>query len=93
MALAYTATELLETAKMGLLAIGYQDELLRSDYRFADPRTQSLVLVLLFCHKAGMALKRFSNTKRWEHLRSLVSFPKRQKFIGGRSRLVVSLSS
>lgn len=36
---AYTARELLGTARDGLLAIGYRNELVRSDYTFADPLT------------------------------------------------------
>ena len=34
---AYTATELLDTTRNSLLAIGYRDELMRSDYMFTDP--------------------------------------------------------
>ena len=42
MASAYTARELLDTTRDGLLTIGYRNELVQPDYTFADPLDSSL---------------------------------------------------
>jgi hypothetical protein len=41
MASTYTVKELIDTTKSGLRAIGYRDDLLQEDYKFADPLTPS----------------------------------------------------